>query len=479
MQAFAIFGPPGTGKTTEMLRRVGEARKRGYRAEHIGFMSFTRAAANEALRRLGVTRSDKICTLHSLAFRACGASPMQMVDGYKLRRFGKAAGIEFTGAANRDDEFGQEMADGDKYLAIYELARATLGDWKDAYYADSERPGDFARYQHCVESYNSWKQAYGFTDFTDLIERYVAEPRNHGARVLFVDEAQDLSPLQWQMVDAMCRFDQLDEVTIAGDDDQAIYEWSGADPHGMAKFTERYGAEPVILAQSYRVPRAVHEVARGVVATIGHRVKKSYRAAPREGLVTRSGNGFTAEQVTHGDDVLILARSHTQKKEVEEELIAVRKPYRVEGGKPGLFDSTWADAIRLIHRMGAGHVPSTAEAEALAKVATDATKSDLNSRDWRAIVARGWERSLRVPIQLLDFFREADLTQTPTIRLSTIHASKGREARRVVLHTGITARIERGMDGNPDAEARVFYVGVTRAVEELEIVGGFDRSYAL
>lgn len=476
-QAFAIFGPPGTGKTTEMLRRVGEARERGYRANEIGFFSFTRAAANEALRRLGVARSDKICTLHSLAFRACGASPMQMVDNYKLRRFGKQAGIEFSGVQN--DEFGQEMADGDKYLALYGYARSVLGDWKQAYYNDDERPGDFAQYEHCIESYNSWKQAYGFTDFTDLIERYVAQPTNHGARVIFVDEAQDLSPLQWKMIDAMLTFEQVDEVTIAGDDDQAIYEWSGADPHGMAKFCERYAADPATLAQSYRVPQAVHDVARGIVATIGHRVKKSYRAAPRAGSVVRSGNGFSAGLVTHGDDALILVRSHTQKKEVEEELIAVRMPYRVEGGKPGLFDSTWADGIRLVNRLAAGHVPTTAEAEALAKVATDQTKGDLNARDWKAIVARGWERSLRVPVQLLDFFREADLTQTPTVRLSTIHAAKGREARRVVLHTGITARIERGMDTNPDAEARVFYVGVTRAIEELEIVGGFDRGYAL
>ena len=54
-----------------------------------------------------------------------------------------------------------------------------------------------------------------------------------------LDEAQDLSPLQWQMIDKMLSFPQVEEVTIAGDDDQAIYEWAGADPHGMAGFAER------------------------------------------------------------------------------------------------------------------------------------------------------------------------------------------------------------------------------------------------
>lgn len=477
MQTYALFGPPGTGKTTEMLRLIADAKNRGFQPDDIGFFSFTRAAANEALKRLGITRSDKICTLHSWAFRAAGASPMQMVDGFKLRKFGASAGIEFSGA--QSDEFGDQMGVGDKYLAIYNLARSRLTSHEDEYYDSDERPGDFAQYKHCIESYENWKTAFGYLDFTDLIEMYVKNPRNHHARVLFVDEAQDLSPLQWQMVDRMCEFTQVLEVTIAGDDDQAIFEWSGADPHGMAKFLERTAGELQTLKQSYRVPVAVHEVARGIVATIENRVKKSYRAAPRDGIVTRTATGFSQALVSHGDDVLVLVRSGTQRKEVEEELIAHRVPYRTEGGKPGLFDSMWADAIRLKHRMASGHVPSTAEAELLFKAASPVGKKQLGDQNWAGYCALSDERAVAIPPQFIEFFREADLTQTPTIRLSTIHAAKGREARRVVLHTGITARVEMGMEHNADAEARVFYVGVTRAKEELEIVSGYDRSYSV
>ena len=42
-----------------------------------------------------------------------------------------------------------------------------------------------------------------------------------------VDEAQDLTPLQWDMVVKIAS--AVDRVYIAGDDDQAIYEWNGAD----------------------------------------------------------------------------------------------------------------------------------------------------------------------------------------------------------------------------------------------------------
>lgn len=474
MKASTVFGPPGTGKTTEMLRRVEEARDNGYSPNDIGFFSFTRAAADEAARRLGVRRSDKITTLHSMCFRAQAASPMSMVDGYKLRKFGGLAGVRFAGVQN--DEYGDQMEDGDKYLAIYNLARARLTAPRDEYFASDDRPGDFQQFTYCVESYERWKEAYGYLDFTDLLELYVKAPINHGGRILFFDEAQDLSPLQWRVVDAMLKFEQVREVAVAGDDDQAIYEWAGADPHGMVGFGERYDAERHVLAQSYRVPEAVHGVARGVVARIGNRVKKRYRAAPRPGIVQAHGAGFSASMVEHGEDALILCRSHGSRREVESELIAARIPYRSESGKPGLFESIWADALRAQAKIRSGRPPTKPESECMAKVGTSAARAAIDRGDFKALASLG-HAAFKIPNDYIEFFREADLSATPTIRLSTIHGSKGKEAHRVVLHTGITARTDAGMLKNPDQEHRVWYVGVTRAKEQLDVVGGCNNDY--
>ncbi len=124
-----------------------------------------------------------------------------------------------------------------------------------------------------------------------------------------------------------------------------------------------------------------------------------------------------------------------------------------------------------------GESISQSEIEVMAEVGTTDTKNDLNRRDFKSIAARGPERSFNIPLDHIEFFREADLTQSPTIRISTIHSAKGREARRVVLHSGITARTESAMDKNPDQEARVWYVGVTRAIEQLDVVGGFEKDY--
>ena len=216
MRVEAVYGPPGTGKTTELLRRVQEAREAGVQAERVAFVSFTRAAAHEALSRLGLKRSDNVSTIHSMAFRQLRLRQAQVVDTAKLREFSTILGIPVVGKSPEDDE---ERADGDFYLDILNNARATFTNPAMAYDL-SDRPGTRAEFDLFVRSYADWKSTYGYYDFSDMLERAVQRRVSLDAEVIFVDEAQDLSPLQWQVVDHFCR--RSDEVHIAGDDDQAI-----------------------------------------------------------------------------------------------------------------------------------------------------------------------------------------------------------------------------------------------------------------
>jgi hypothetical protein len=68
------------------------------------------------------------------------------------------------------------------------------------------------------------------------------------------------------------------------------------------------------------------------------------------------------------------------------------------------------------------------------------------------------------------------------VRVLTIHGAKGAEADTVFLHTGITPKINKSIKiPGPDseAEARVWYVGITRAKERLYLVKDKGKNYGL
>jgi superfamily I DNA/RNA helicase len=66
--------------------------------------------------------------------------------------------------------------------------------------------------------------------------------------------------------------------------------------------------------------------------------------------------------------------------------------------------------------------------------------------------------------------KHGNLTPNTKIRICTMHASKGREADRVILINGMGMRTEQAFDNDKDSEYRTFYVAVTRSRYRLDIV---------
>jgi superfamily I DNA/RNA helicase len=69
----------------------------------------------------------------------------------------------------------------------------------------------------------------------------------------------------------------------------------------------------------------------------------------------------------------------------------------------------------------------------------------------------------------------------PRINISTIHGSKGGEAENVVLFTDLSPAALKSSEYSPDDLHRVFYVGVTRTIQNLFIVDpdDYQRAYSL
>lgn len=424
MEVRAIFGPPGTGKTSTMVEFVEQEVAADNRPV---FLSYTRAAAAEATSRVN-GEQVQTSTIHSLAYRALGVQQAAVVDGTKLKDFSEATGYPFKDPRSDDPQ----PEEGDDYLSVLSFARNRLMEIGDAW-DHFGRPGTRDRFDVFVHSYMAWKAAHGYLDFDDMLERYAHSERIRPRhRIIFLDEAQDCTPLQWLVFQKACA--EAKRVYIAGDDDQAIYEWNGADPHGMAHAVKVTNGKMRVLAKSHRLPEAVHTVALHVATNIKRRVDKQFTHNGNLGDIAYYGDAdivLAGLQKIAPDGALFLARDRFKLEEARRSLNAELIPYEVLGGM-----SPWTS--KIAQEIRAGKMKNT---------------------------------SPDIPVVWREFYRHADLSLPIKYKLSTIHQAKGREHDTVIVNLELPPRVLAGLDLDPDAEARVLYVAVSRARQKLILCG--------
>lgn len=459
MKAHVIYGPPGTGKTTELMRLLTTVLEKN-RPSDVCFLSHTKAAAKEVLERAGAKiPPQNISTIHSLCFRLCELSRSQVVDYTKLRDFGRECGVPITGRRMTADD---GLEEGDEYLSVVSFGRNRKIELHEAYDLLG-RPGRYDKFQAFAHEYRDWKQQYGMYDFDDMLQLLLDNDITAPARAVFVDESQDLSPLQWDVLSRVLLRARLSY--LAGDDDQAIFIWGGAKSDGMAAFESQYGARRKILDRSYRVPGAIHEIAGRVINRVSQRVQKRYEPRGHRGTV-RAYGGFNSLHLKKGQPTLILYRDVGAKDDVTEFLHENAIPYYTRTGFPGPLQNKFGKAVRAIRKGGPlKDVKNTLNVEglrALKKADDDVTK----------LQGVSIFEIMDIPTTLKWYYSDIDWDVEPTVEISTIHGAKGHESDHVVLYTKMSGKTEESFERDPDQEHRVWYVGATRAREELSIVEG-------
>jgi DNA helicase-2/ATP-dependent DNA helicase PcrA len=301
--------------------------------------------------------------------------------------------------------------------------------------------------------------------------------------VLIVDEAQDLSRLQWMMVEALTV--RSKRTFLAGDDDQAIFFFAGADVKSFLAFE----GSVTILNQSYRVPAKVHTLANNIVRRIRERQPKEWESREFEGLV-KTYQRFEDVPVENGQ-WLIMASTNYMLNPIHEWLKSIGVLFE-RNGVPSLSPQIaqavveW-ERLRRGKALGYNSVQTVyryLDTSAVARGYKTFKTGDINGlytidelkekhglltdAVWHEALTKIADDKKEYLISLLR--RGVKLSQAPKVRLSTIHGAKGGEADNVMLLMDLSPKFAKEYASNADNVHRLFYVGVTRAKQSLHLV---------
>jgi superfamily I DNA/RNA helicase len=468
-----ILANAGTGKTRRLIDEVSKELETR-RPEELAFVTFTRKGAEEGLHRvcskLVLTPEDLpyFRTLHSLTFHALGLKATQMFGRLDQRKFNKEYGYEVnrcevdTGkvAPTRDSE----------YLNFYDLERSGALTSKQLAEADIK----LGYYHQLVRKYEEYKANEHLVDFFDCLIKYVQEGDSLPCKVVFIDEAQDISALQWKVIEKA--FARAEKIIIAGDENQSIYAYSGARPDFLIALARKFPVE--YLSVSYHIPQSVYRLAKAIVAFIGDKTDKPFepRKENPEGKIIQLSDLERLKNFIDAEDIhdnptetawYILARNNCfleePKRLMEENLI----PYwTAEGFFMGGQIMKRLKDYRGFALEGYGNPKKKEDFQrkfGIEDFRVPFTDTNLFTE------GRKWVYASYIEKYGLDKLEEM-CKWNPQVLISTIHHVKGGECSHCAIMLDTTRRTQANIYNDIDEELRVLYVAVTRTKQDLFLI---------
>ena len=456
---YKIYGPPGTGKTHRLINRAKAYVKIGTPLHKIGYFAFTRKAAKEAKERMPIDEKKLVHfqTLHSFAFNTLGLQEENIMQPFHYEELGKKLGVRVKYTDKYNEEETHFLTCNNPYFQLIGRAinrNTSIREEFDRNEHDrKEIKWDTLKYIH--GNLLKYKKNAKLNDFNDIINNVLDKVPNF--TVVFIDEAQDLSPLQWKLYDKLK--ENSKDVYLAGDDDQAIFAWAGAD---VNRFINEPAKEKV-LRYSKRISKAVQEQSTIPVSRIsGIKKQKDYLPRDFEGESKYISN-LGQVDLSKGR-WLVLTRTKSQLLEIMKDLKKRNLYYQSNKGKS--FKVSLYKAAKLYTDWTKGKILTEQEEKEVQEYIGDGHFQ--RDKKWYDNFTNASEKEKRYIRIMLE--KGENLDEKARIFMSTIHAIKGGEEDNVILslHQGdkIQKSIKRSVD-KKDEEERVWYVGITRARNNL------------
>jgi DNA helicase II / ATP-dependent DNA helicase PcrA len=491
-----VAAGPGTGKTLTIVRKIGHLLGQKVRPEEIIAVTFTNRAAREMRERLCALLGTGVGHLFAGTFHVLGLRIMRE-SGIHPALCGRDEQIEvvrtITGGQLREARRASERISTAKNLM------------------EETFSGDASLYG----AYQSLLAEKGMCDFDDLItipvsilEGNVRPPCVAGISCVIVDEYQDISPAQYRFLRGLAAGGA--HVCAVGDSDQAIYAFRGGDVQNFLDFrNDFHPASLIVLKENYRSSQVIVEAANHIIRHNLRRIDKelvslgcrgaavSVVSVPdgrteadwivgeieaRVGGTRLSGAAGARQSVDFTDssysfsDFAVLYRTNAQVKALRDALDRAGIPCREAGSRSGADWGSLAreleqelaacpdhldlrDVLDRLRAKGGGNEADYPLVQALA-----AAYLDTPARP--ALAALIGELGLLGPAD--DFDTRAD-----AVALLTFHMAKGLEFRTVFIagvEEGLMPLRLDGLHSDDEEERRLFYVGITRAREELVLL---------
>lgn len=529
-----ILAGAGSGKTRVLTHRIAHRAEIGtLDPNRVLAVTFTRKAAGELrerLGRLGLRGGIHAGTFHSIAYAQLrqrweerGVRPPELLE----RKVGFVARLMGTG---RNSTAPLDVVAEIEWAAARRVTPETYA--AQAALARRRPPLELDRVAEIYDRFMTEKRRRRLVDFDDLLrlaardlaaDPVYAAARHWRFRHLFVDEFQDVNPLQHALLSAWLGPES--DLCVVGDPNQAIYAWNGADAQYLIDFDRWFpGGETVTLQDNYRSTPQVLTVANAVLdagRNVPIRLRPHRPEGPMPSVTEHPDERDEAAAIarrardahapgTAWSAQAVLVRTNAQGATIAEAFTSAGIPHRVRGGGDLMEQPEVRQALGALRRANSLQMAlGDLEAEVLRMSppdragAPDADPAGMPEQMQSGTAQLTEERAanlnelVRLGREYLDLdpdggvsgflgwltsaLRGEDRSGGDAVEIVTFHAAKGLEWS--VVHL---AGLEEGFvpihhakdsDDDLEEERRLLYVALTRARDELHCTWATKRTF--